>query len=94
MPPRARKSWRASQRGSTPDEIAAMVNPAKKVETDDSNPLAEMLEVVRKRKRELIEKECAGLIEFIEPKHGMEVVGGNEHIKSGVARHCQNLESR
>ena len=39
-------------------------------------------EAVRKRKRELIEKECAGLIEFIETRHGLEAVGGNEHIKT------------
>lgn len=41
-----------------------------------------MLDAVRSRKRELIEKECAGLIEFIEARHGLDSAGGYEHIKS------------
>ncbi len=77
----------------TPDEIRAMVNPAKPIERDDSDPFAEMLEVVRKRKRELIEKECAGLIEFIEPKHGLDVVGGNENIKTELMDIANTLKS-
>jgi transitional endoplasmic reticulum ATPase len=47
----------------------------------NGDPASEMMAVVRQRKRELIEKECAGLIEFIEPRHGLESVGGNAHIK-------------
>lgn len=66
--------------GMTPDEIRRLINPdilAPEVDSDQ-----EMLAAVRQRKRELIEKECAGLIEFIEPRHGLEAVGGNEHIKN------------
>jgi len=67
--------------GMTPDEIRRLIDP-ERLPSPDSDPDQEMLAVVRKRKRELIEKECAGLIEFVEPRHGLEVVGGNEHIKS------------
>ncbi len=67
--------------GMTPDEIRQLVDPTRSL-PDAANPFDEMSEVVRKRKRELIEKECSGLIEFIEPRHGLEAVGGNEHIKT------------
>ncbi len=66
--------------GMTPDEIRQLVDPTRSL-PEAEDPFAEMIEVVRKRKRELIEKECAGLIEFIEPRHGLDAVGGNAHIK-------------
>ena len=66
--------------GMTPGEIQQLVDPTRELpEADD--PIDEMMAVVRRRKRELIEKECAGLIEFIEPRLGLDSVGGNEHIK-------------
>ena len=67
--------------GMTPDEIRRLIDPAAPLPPAE-DPYDEMLDVVRKRKRELIEKECSGLIEFIEPKFGLESVGGNQHIKS------------
>jgi SpoVK/Ycf46/Vps4 family AAA+-type ATPase len=67
--------------GMTPDEIRDLVDPSKAL-PESSDPYEEMEQVVRKRKRELIEKECAGLIEFIEPRHGLEAVGGNDYIKT------------
>lgn len=75
---RARK-LAAITAGMAPEEIRHLVDPTKRLPGGD--PYAEMIDVVRARKRELIEKECAGLIEFIEPKHGLEAVGGNEAIK-------------
>ena len=41
-----------------------------------------MLAIVRKRKREIIERECGGLIEFIEPRQGLDSVGGCDYIKT------------
>lgn len=76
--------------GMTPDEIRRLINPDQSAPATDADQ--EMLAAVRQRKRELIEKECAGLIEFIEPRHGLEVVGGNEHIKSellAIAAHVR-----
>jgi transitional endoplasmic reticulum ATPase len=52
-----------------------------------------MMAVVRQRKRELIEKECAGLIEFIEPRHGLDTVGGNEHIKGELLEIARLIRS-
>jgi SpoVK/Ycf46/Vps4 family AAA+-type ATPase len=67
--------------GMTPDEIRQLVDPTRGL-PEAADPFEEMTEVVRKRKRELIEKECAGLIEFVEPRHGLDAVGGNEQIKT------------
>lgn len=78
--------------GMTPDEIGNLVDPTRNVPVN-ADPYAEMLEVVRRRKRELIEKECSGLIEFIEPKHGLEAVGGNEHIKAELLEIARAIKS-
>jgi transitional endoplasmic reticulum ATPase len=66
--------------GMTPAEIFQLVDPTRAL-PENSDPASEMMAVVRQRKRELIEKECAGLIEFIEPRQGLESVGGNAQIK-------------
>jgi hypothetical protein len=78
--------------GMTPDEIRHLVDPTKALPGND-DPHAEMLEVVRQRKRELIEKECAGLIEFIVPKHGLSSVGGNENIKTELMEIAKAIKS-
>jgi SpoVK/Ycf46/Vps4 family AAA+-type ATPase len=41
----------------------------------------------------MIEKECAGLIEFVEPKHGLSAVGGQEHIKDELIAIARNLKA-
>jgi len=78
--------------GMTPDEIRHLVDPTKPLPKDE-DPYAEMLDVVRKRKRELIEKECAGLIEFVEPSYGLAAVGGNAHIKTELLEIAKALKS-
>ncbi|MBK6906982.1 MAG: ATP-binding protein [Rhodocyclaceae bacterium] len=75
--------------GMTPDEITKLIEPGKTVPVKDAN--AEVLKVIHARKREMIEKECAGLIEFIEPKHGLSVVGGQDHIKHELLAIAKNL---
>ena len=66
--------------GMTPVEITRLIEPNKVL--SDEKPNQDVLRVIHARKREMIEKECAGLIEFIEPAHGLESVGGHEHIKA------------
>ncbi|HRD88384.1 MAG TPA: AAA family ATPase [Accumulibacter sp.] len=78
--------------GMTPAEIRQIVDPTRKLPASD-DPAGEVLAVVRQRKRELIEKECAGLIEFIEPRHGLETVGGNEHIKGELLDIARLIQS-
>lgn len=80
--------------GMTPEEITRLIEPGKTLPEGDADQ--EVLQVIHTRKREMIEKECAGLIEFIEPKHGLSAVGGHEHIKEElltIARHLKAGET-
>ncbi|MGR9108630.1 MAG: ATP-binding protein [Gammaproteobacteria bacterium] len=80
--------------GMSSDEIRHLINPeAPLPETEEQDPLAELLELMRARKREVIEKECAGLIEFIESKHGLEAVGGMDGIKKELLSVAEAVRS-
>jgi transitional endoplasmic reticulum ATPase len=76
--------------GMTAREIGALVEPAKSVPVD--NPDEDVLRLIHARKRELIEKECAGLIEFVEPRHGLSAVGGADHITGELMEIAQALK--
>ena len=78
--------------GMTPDEIRQLIDPTKQP-SENVDPDEEMLGAVRRRKRELIEKECAGLIEFIEPRDGLESVGGNDRIKQELLAIARGITS-
>jgi transitional endoplasmic reticulum ATPase len=75
--------------GMTAEEIVKLVEPTQAVPSAD--PDQDVLRLIHQRKRELIEKECAGLIEFVEPKHGLAAVGGATHITGELAEIAQNL---
>lgn len=77
--------------GMTPDEITRLIEPGQALPVSDANE--EVLKVIHTRKREMIEKECAGLIEFIEPKHGLAAVGGHENIKHELLAIAKNLKA-
>ncbi len=78
--------------GMTSAEIANLVDPAHPV-APDASPEDEMLAIVRKRKREIIERECGGLIEFIEAKNGLEAVGGCDYIKQELGEIARVFKS-
>lgn len=75
--------------GMTKQAIRALIAPDSPPATEAIDD--EVLAIIRQRKREILEKECSGLIEFIEPKHGLEVVGGNEAIKTELMRVAKAL---
>lgn len=77
--------------GMTPAEITRLIEPGKSLPQGDVDQ--ELLKVIHARKREMIEKECAGLIEFIEPKHGLAAVGGHAHIKHELMAIAKNLKA-
>ena len=54
-------------------------------------PHEEILRLIGKRKREVIERECFGLIEFVEPKHDFSVVGGIEEVKKELSAIARNI---
>lgn len=84
----------AITRGMEPDEIRHLINPDHPLpETDAGDAYAEVIELVHKRKREIIEKECAGLLEFVDARHGLEAVGGNEAIKAELEQIATAIKS-
>ncbi len=73
------------------DEIKELVAPSAPDPTPDAAAptpyeLArkEADRLIAKRKREILERECFGLVEFVEPSHGFEVVGGMEEVKKDL----------
>ncbi|GAB3258895.1 ATP-binding protein [Chitinimonas naiadis] len=75
--------------GMTKQAIQALIAPTAPVDTTAAD--GEVMAIIRRRKREILEKECSGLIEFIEPKHSLEVVGGNAAIKTELLRVAKAL---
>ena len=51
----------------------------------------EILRLIGKRKREVIERECFGLIEFVEPAFDFSVVGGIEEVKRELGAVAKNI---
>ena len=77
--------------GMTAEEIGKLVEPTKTVPSED--PDEDVLRLIQSRKRELIEKECAGLIEFVEPKHGLAAVGGARNITGELMEIAKSLRA-
>ena len=67
--------------GKTEQEIIDLVAPSAQAR-EDAPHAEELVRVIYDRKREIIEKECAGLLSFMESKQGLEAVGGNEKLKT------------
>jgi transitional endoplasmic reticulum ATPase len=81
-------------RGMDTDEIRHLINPDHPLpETDAGDSYAELIELVHLRKREIIEKECAGLIEFVDARYGLEAVGGAEGIKQELMQIAAAIKS-
>ncbi|MCL1962079.1 MAG: AAA family ATPase [Desulfovibrionaceae bacterium] len=82
--------------GKTEQEIVDLVAPSAQAR-DDAPQTQELVRVIHDRKREIIEKECAGLLSFMESRQGLEAVGGNEKIKTelmDIARQMKTGNSR
>ena len=75
--------------GLSRDEVKELVAPAAAMpDAPLPNPIErarkETDRLIAKRKREILERECFGLVEFVEPAHGFEVVGGMEEVKKDL----------
>lgn len=74
--------------GMNREEIKKLVAPDAKEVENNVNPLDRAKEeadkLIAKRKREIIERECFGLVEFVTPEFGFEVVGGMEEVKKDL----------
>jgi SpoVK/Ycf46/Vps4 family AAA+-type ATPase len=63
---------------------AADPTPDEKIPTPAERARKETDRLIATRKREILERECFGLVEFVEPGHGFEVVGGMEEVKKDL----------
>ena len=75
--------------GLSRDEVKELVAPtAAMPDAPEPNPIErarkETDRLIAKRKREILERECFGLVEFVEPSHGFEVVGGMDEVKKDL----------
>jgi AAA+ superfamily predicted ATPase len=71
------------------DEIAKLLAPGAQP-VDLSSDRAERSRqeadrLIARRKRDILERECFGLVEFVEPEHGFEVVGGMDEVKKDLS---------
>jgi AAA+ superfamily predicted ATPase len=70
--------------GMNREEIAKLIAPGAQLpESEGQRKEVDLL--IAKRKREILERECFGLIEFVQPEHGFEVVGGMEEVKKDLS---------
>lgn len=71
--------------GKTREEIEFMIlghsAPAR-----GEDPLDAMLAIIGERKREIIQRSCGDLIEFLDPNVGLDAVGGYDQIKAELMK--------
>lgn len=67
--------------GMSREEIGKLVNPDARTPEVEKGAHHEEEQLILARKREILERECYGLIEFVDARHGFEAVGGMEGIK-------------
>jgi transitional endoplasmic reticulum ATPase len=87
------------------DEIRALLAPsgpaaapsaAAAAPQADTTPAAERARaqaerLITHRKREILARECYGLVELMRPEHGFEAVGGMDEVKRELALVAQNM---
>ena len=78
--------------GMSTDDIRELVGardaPAAQKGDDQHD---QVMTLIAKRKREIIERECFGLIEFVEPDFDFSVVGGIEEVKRELQAIARNI---
>jgi AAA+ superfamily predicted ATPase len=73
------------------DQIRKLIAPDGKAPPASDDARAEVDKLVAARKREIIERECYGLIEFVTPQHGFDVVGGMDEVKKELSLIAENI---
>ncbi len=82
--------------GHTHDEIKAILSPDKEPapaqqSAQQASRYEDVFKLLGQRKREILEKECFGLIEFVEPQHDFSVVGGMDGVKQELMNIAKNI---
>ncbi len=86
-------SLAALTKGMGGSAIRQLVTTATGLDSDRSasDEVALLLPAIQARKQAILERECAGLIEFVTSKHDLAAVGGNDDIKATLAAIAQSL---
>ena len=83
--------------GMTRDEIRALLapgaaDPAVAAAADAAERARKEVDrLISRRKREILERECFGLVEFVEPGHDFSVVGGMDEVKKDLLVLADNI---
>ncbi len=86
------KKLAAITKGMSNDEIKELVAPAADVAPrTDEEERERVVQLIFKRKREIIERECFGLVEFVHPDHDFSVVGGIEGVKAELLQIAKHI---
>lgn len=78
--------------GKTREEIAFMILGAA-APAPDVEPLDAMLAIIGERKREIIQRSCGDLIEFLDPSYGLDAVGGYDQIKAELMKIAATIKT-
>jgi transitional endoplasmic reticulum ATPase len=81
----------AMTQGMSKEAIRKLIAPDGKAPDQSADARAEIDRLVAARKREIIERECFGLIEFVNPQHGFDVVGGMDEVKKDLLLVAKNI---
>jgi transitional endoplasmic reticulum ATPase len=78
--------------GKTREEIAFMIL-GHSAPASGENPLAAMMAIIGERKREIIQRSCGDLIEFLDPSYGLDAVGGYDQIKAELMKIAATIKT-
>lgn len=74
--------------------IAPGATPVANLESDRTGAARQEVDrLIARRKREILERECFGLVEFVEPQHGFDVVGGMEEVKKDLSVIAESIRN-
>ena len=78
--------------GKTREQIAFLIL-GHAAPASGEDPLAAMLAIIGERKREIIQRSCGDLIEFLDPSYGLDAVGGYEQIKQELMKIAATIKT-
>jgi len=83
--------------GESLDEIKKLLQPNAPVDLEAAlepeSRYEEVFKLLDKKKRKILERECFGLIEFVEPQHDFSAVGGMDGVKAELMGIAKNIKA-
>ncbi len=79
--------------GKSREEIAFLILGKQSAPDTDQDPVEAMLGIISTRKREIIERSCGDLIEFLDTGYGLDAVGGYDQIKQELMKIAATIKT-